>query len=90
MLEQQCADFAEKLGLYGHVLFQVIIDNEGKYNFIECNSRFGGASRLSIECGLDSFYWFLLESEGKDLTQYPFVRAAQDKRLIRYAEDLIL
>ncbi|MEK4239917.1 ATP-grasp domain-containing protein [Paenibacillus sp. FSL H7-0714] len=90
MLEQQCADFAEKLGLYGHVLFQVIIDDEGKYHFIECNSRFGGASRLSIECGLDSFYWFLLESGGSDLTQYPFVRAAQDKRLIRYAEDLIL
>lgn len=88
-LELQCAAFAEKLGLYGHVIFQVIIDDDGEIHFIECNSRFGGASRLSVESGLDSFYWFILEAEGNDLTQYPFVRSVQEKRLIRYAEDLI-
>ncbi|MNC01130.1 dTDP-4-dehydro-6-deoxyglucose reductase [compost metagenome] len=88
-LEKQCAEFAEKLGLYGHVIFQAIIDDDGDFHFIECNSRFGGASRLSVEMGLDSFYWFLLEAEGNDLTEYPFIRSGQEKRLIRYAEDLI-
>ncbi|MNC49272.1 carbamoyl phosphate synthase-like protein [compost metagenome] len=71
------------------MIFQVIIDHAGEYHFIECNTRFGGASRLSVEAGLDSFYWFLLEAEGNDLAEYPFVRSAQEKRLIRYAEDLI-
>ena len=28
---------------------------------IEINPRFGGASSLSIEYGLDSFYWLLIE-----------------------------
>ncbi|WP_074048574.1 NAD-dependent epimerase/dehydratase family protein [Paenibacillus ihumii] len=88
-LELQCAEFAEKLGLYGHAVFQVMIDQVGGYHFIECNSRFGGASRLSIEAGLDSFYWFLLEAAGSDLEEYPFVRSAKEKRLVRYAEDLI-
>ncbi|GGH33081.1 NAD-dependent epimerase/dehydratase family protein [Paenibacillus segetis] len=89
VLEQQCAEFAEKLGLYGHAVFQVMIDQDGGHHFIECNSRFGGASRLSVEAGLDSFYWFLLEAEGNDLNQYPFIRPAKEKRLVRYTEDLI-
>lgn len=88
-LELQCVTFAEKLKLYGHVVFQVIIDSDGEFHFIECNSRFGGASRLSVEVGLDSFYWFLLESEGNDLIDYPFVRSSKEMKLIRYAEDLI-
>lgn len=89
VLERQCAEFAEKLGLYGHAIFQVIIDQAGEYHFVECNSRFGGASRLSVEAGLDSFYWFLLEAAGNDLEEYPFIRAAKEKRLVRYAEDFI-
>lgn len=48
----------EKLNLYGHVILQIILDSNKNINIIECNSRFGGASTLSIEAGLDSFYWF--------------------------------
>ncbi|MNW45221.1 carbamoyl phosphate synthase-like protein [compost metagenome] len=88
-LERICASFAEQLGLYGHVIFQVMIDVDGVFHFIECNSRFGGASRLSVEAGLDSFYWFLLESQGEDISEYPFIRSAKDKKLVRYVEDLI-
>lgn len=89
-LEQLCSDLSERLELYGHVVFQVIIDKCGYYHIIECNSRFGGASTLSLRVGLDSFYWFLLESMGIDLSDYPFVRSMNQKTLIRYAEDLFL
>lgn len=89
-LETLCASLAEKMCLYGHVVFQVIIDEEKKFHIVECNSRFGGASTLSIEMGLDSFYWFLLESNGTDLDSIPFQRSVVEKKQIRYAEDLII
>jgi carbamoyl-phosphate synthase large subunit len=88
-LEKLCSTLAEEIGLYGHVLFQVIV-NDNSNHIIECNSRFGGASSLSLEVGLDSFYWFLLETTGENLTDYPFVRSKEEKKLIRYPEDLIL
>ena len=89
-LEELGAKLAEKLGLYGHVVMQVLVDAHGRFHVIECNSRFGGASTLSIAAGLDTFYWFLLESQGADLDGYPFFRSANEKRQIRYAEDRIL
>ncbi len=88
-LEELCAAFGEAIGIYGHAVMQVIIDEQGDYHVIECNARLGGASRLSLESGLDSLYWFLLESEGVDLDEYPFLRADTEKRLIRFAEDII-
>lgn len=87
-LEQLCVKMAEDLKLYGHVMFQ-LIQSEKTY-VLECNPRFGGASPLSLAMGLDSFYWFFLESTGKDLSKHPFERSTIEKRLIRYAEDLIL
>ncbi|UJF36497.1 ATP-grasp domain-containing protein [Paenibacillus hexagrammi] len=89
-LEQLCSKLAQELGLYGHVVMQVIIDATGQFHIIECNTRFGGASTLSIAAGLDTFYWFLLESEGNSLASYPFLRSAEEKKQIRYAGDLIL
>lgn len=89
-LEAICFVFAEQLQLYGHIIFQVIIDDQNKFQIIECNSRFGGASTLSIAMGLDSFYWFLLEAGGADLNSYPFQRSPVEKTQIRYAGDLII
>ena len=89
-LEAICFPMAEQLKLYGHIVFQVIIDDQNKFHILECNSRFGGASTLSIEMGLDSFYWFLLESKGINLDSYPFYRSPIEKIQIRYAEDLII
>jgi carbamoyl-phosphate synthase large subunit len=89
-LEQMCAAAAETLGLYGHAVFQVIVDQLGKFHIIECNSRFGGASRLSVAAGLDSFFWFFMESTGQDLDQIPFVRSKEEMRMVRYAEDHII
>lgn len=89
-LERLCIDFVEKYQLYGHIVIQVLIDNENKFHIIECNCRFGGASTLSISVGLDSFYWFLLEVLGEDLNNYNFHRLNFEKRLVRYPKDLIV
>jgi len=88
-LERLCADMAVRLGIYGHALFQLIRDGNGEWHVLECNARFGGASTLSVAAGLDSFYWFLLESRGADLDEVPFERSARELTLIRHAEDRI-
>lgn len=89
VMEQIASEMAQKIGLYGHVMFQVIKNGEGVH-VVECNPRFGGASTLSLAAGLDSFYWFLLESSGKSLDEIFFIRNEQPLTLIRYPQDLIL
>lgn len=89
-LEDLCSDMVQKLKLFGHVVVQAIIDDSKQVHIIECNPRFGGASTLSLRVGLDSFYWFLLETMGKDISRYPFVRSNEEKRQVRYPEDLVI
>jgi len=89
-IEQVCKDLAEALKIYGHAVFQVILDNDDNLHIIECNTRFGGASTLSIACGLDSLYWFLLEAYGHELDDIPFVRSINEKTQVRYAADYII
>lgn len=88
-LEKECIDLAEELQFFGHIMFQLIKNQEdGNYDFLECNPRFGGASTLSIAAGLDSFSWFFQEIGGKTIT--PFKRAEKEKKMVRYPEDMIL
>jgi RimJ/RimL family protein N-acetyltransferase len=89
-LELLCMGLANDLDLYGHACIQVIEDTDSKFHIVECNCRFGGASTASLQVGLDSFYWFLLEASGTDLTLYPFKRAAEEIRQIRYPADRVL
>jgi carbamoyl-phosphate synthase large subunit len=65
-LERIVKDFLEAHQVLGHSVLQVIKQKD-HYHFIECNARFGGASTLSIELGLDSFYWFLLEANNMNI-----------------------
>ncbi|MFP6886654.1 MAG: ATP-grasp domain-containing protein, partial [Opitutales bacterium] len=74
---------AESLGLTGHVLGQVLVDKDGSPHFVEINSRLGGATPLSIACGLHSVEWFLRETAGEDLSSLSMFRAPAGKRLIR-------
>jgi len=80
---------SETLQLYGHVVLQIIQQGNTSY-IIECNSRFGGGSTLSVSAGLDSFYWFLLESIGVDVAEYQFLPSKMPKKQIRFPEDLIV
>ncbi|SDF57702.1 carbamoyl-phosphate synthase large subunit [Methanolobus vulcani] len=89
-LEKLCGKLAESIGICGHAVLQVLIDDYGMFHIVECNSRFGGASSLSFEVGLHSFYWFLLESVGKNINDYPFIRSKREKRQVRYAEDMFI
>jgi pseudaminic acid cytidylyltransferase len=88
--ESLCGEVAQMLGIRGHAVFQIIESSAKELQVIECNARFGGASTLSIAAGLDSFYWFLLESRNQSLNQYPFVRTPTELRQIRFARDLII
>jgi carbamoyl-phosphate synthase large subunit len=85
-----CLAAAGYLGLTGHMVFQVIEDARGTVHLMECNSRFGGASTLSIAAGLDSFYWFLRECLGDDLQGVDFVESPEGLRQVRYATDKII
>lgn len=78
----------ESKAFYGHVIAQVIKDPAGKHHLVEINCRFGGASTLSLACGLDSFYWLLLEHSGNNTEEYPFL-PEYGKLQIRYPNDLI-
>ncbi len=57
-------EFLQKHKIIGHSVTQVI-KSKNNYHIIECNTRFGGASSLSYKMGLESFYWFLLETNNK-------------------------
>lgn len=89
-LEQLCSVIGEHYELRGHAIFQLILDEHTLPHLIECNCRFGGASTLSIAMGLDSFYWFIFESQGFNLQDIPFIRSQHEKTLIRHAEDHII
>lgn len=85
-----CQALIEKLKCYGHLIFQAFVSENGEVQIIECNPRFGGASSLALAAGLDSFFWFLLEANGADVSGY--VCTCDPKRplrQIRFAQDMI-
>jgi len=89
-LEEKFKEILLSLDLYGHVILQAFVDKKGEIHVIECNPRFGGASTLSLQAGLDSFYWAYLESQKKSLDNYPFIKSDKDIIQIRYPKDYYL
>lgn len=89
-LEKRFSEIITSLKLYGHILLQAIIDQDNNIHVIECNPRFGGASPVSIEGGLDSFYWLYLESLGICLADYPYVKSKKTLTQISYQEDIYI
>ncbi|WP_206599879.1 NAD-dependent epimerase/dehydratase family protein [Hymenobacter glacialis] len=79
----------EALGLYGPLVLQALLHDNGDLQIIECNCRFGGASTLGIAAGVDSFFWFLQEAAGGDLDEFPFQPAAGPLRQVRAAADVV-
>lgn len=86
-LESLCQKIADHLKIYGHAIFQVIVDKKGSFHVVECNPRFGGASTASLAVGLDSFFWFLVECSGLNLEDYSFIRSKNEVRQIRHVKD---
>ena len=48
-------------GLKGHILAQVMVDQNEKLHLVEINPRLGGASPLALASGLHSVKWSILE-----------------------------
>lgn len=68
--------FSHKPGLFGHVLAQVLVEEDGKLNLVEINPRLGGASPLALRAGLNSVKWHLMEEAGRmdEIPEYPQLR----------------
>lgn len=90
LLERKFIQIIETLSLYGHVVLQALIDENENIHLIECNPRFGGASTLALQAGLDSFYWAYLESLNISLDHYPFFKAQTEIKQIRSPHDIYL
>ena len=73
----------EALGLTGHALAQVIVDENDSLNIVEINPRLGGASPLSLACGLHSIEWFLRETAGELMSPGSTFKASPGKSLTR-------
>ena len=87
-IEKKIKNILEKLKITGHVVIQGIIDKKNSFQVIECNARFGGASNTSIEAGLDSFYWSIIETKGEILKDYNFYQSEKEIKKIRIEEDI--
>jgi len=86
-LEKVFKNIIASLNLYGHVILQAIISNQGNVFVIECNPRFGGASTLSLRAGLDSFYWAYLESMGSSIKNHTFLNSHKEIKQVRHPCD---
>lgn len=87
IIENDALKILETLKLRGPIVLQAIIKENIVY-FMECNSRFGGGSNISLAAGLDSFYWSILELQGEDLKKYKFFRSNREIRKVKVNTDL--
>ena len=86
-LNKKIKNYIEKFNFYGHIVGQFIVDQNDKLHLIEINPRFGGASTLGIHAGLDSFFWFFLESMKKNIDNYPFMLTKKEIKQVRHPAD---
>ena len=89
-LEAQAFKWLMAYEVRGPIVMQVLIDAAGAPHIIELNPRFGGASTASIQVGLDSLYWSLLEVIGADLSQHPYIRNSSEVCQVRFPSDIHL
>jgi carbamoyl-phosphate synthase large subunit len=87
-IEGVVGEVLSALGLSGPVVLQAILAPGGGLHIIECNSRFGGASTLSLAVGLDAFYWSLLERRGADPEGFLFRPPSRPIRQVRVPADI--
>lgn len=73
----------EALGLTGHALAQVIVDENDSPHIVEINPRLGGATPLSLACGLHSIEWFLRENAGEVMSLVSTFKPSPGKSLTR-------
>lgn len=80
----------ETLGLVGHNTVQAFDDDVNGTQFIEVNPRFGGASNLSIQAGLDSPRRILQMLAGDTEAAYAPRPVRIGATMYRYQQDVIV
>jgi carbamoyl-phosphate synthase large subunit len=88
-LVQESLHLCQTLGLCGHNTVQAFRLEDGTMSFIEVNPRFGGASNLSIQAGLDSPARLLELLSGSEQARLPR-RISIGARMYRYKQDIIV
>jgi carbamoyl-phosphate synthase large subunit len=86
-LEGSFTKYFESLKLVGMVMLQAKIYKNKPY-IIECNPRVGGASTLSIQNGLDAFFWQMKKIINERFV-YKFKKGKKN-RLFRFPVDFYL
>ena len=86
-LENSFTQYFESLKLVGMVMLQAKI-YKNKFYIIECNPRVGGASTLSIQNGLDVFFWQMKKIINERFI-YKFKKGNKN-RLFRFPVDFYL
>lgn len=87
-IDHICKNFTLKNKFCGPLVLQYI-KNNNNYYIIECNTRFGGASTLSIKAGLDVFNWVIQELEGAR-DKIIFNKKSKQMTQIRVSKDFYL
>jgi carbamoyl-phosphate synthase large subunit len=88
--EDLVVDCVEALGLTGHALAQVIVDENDSPHIVEINPRLGGASPLSLACGLHSIEWFLRETAGEVMSLGSTFKPSPGKSLTREGDQVTI
>ncbi len=88
-IENIVSKLVKSLGLRGHVLVQIIRNQDG-IKIVECNPRVGGASTLSMRSGLHSALWSLVEALNLNIDQFPFMPASGPLRQFRIPTDVTI
>ena len=86
-IEEVAIQILESLKLSGPVLLQGLISNDSEFNVLECNTRFGGGSTISIKAGLDSFFWSIIEICGENVNDVDFIKTNKNLRQVRLPVD---
>lgn len=88
-LYKRLKNILNKFNFEGHINIQFFYDKNNNLKILEINPRFGGASILSVEAGLDSFNW-LIQRHFYKKNKIKFVLNENVKKLVKNYKDLII
>ncbi len=71
-LEEKSKRLAEALGVEGCVNFELILDEEGVYHFMECNPRFSAGCEFSCMSGYDCVGNHMRCFDGREIEPFTF------------------
>lgn len=71
-LEESACRLADELGILGDVNFEYILDDTGKYHFIECNPRFSAGCEFACMGGYDCVENHMKCFMGQAIEEYHF------------------